>query len=390
MPRSPAYRPRYDAVIVGARCAGAATALQLARAGATVLLVDRQKYGSDAVSTHALMRTGVLQLARWGLLPRVMAAGTPEIKQTTFHYGRESTRVGIQPEHGVEYLCAPRRTVLDRILVDAAREAGAEVRHGVSLTDLQFGPAGRVIGVSLKAPGGDAIAVGTGVVVGADGRQSLVARRLEAQAYVAGTGSSGYVYGYFADMADDGTHWYFEKDTAAGAIPTNDRQHCVFVAVPQDRFADTFRRNLDDGFLRLAEANSPDLREDIANARLVGRLRGFAGGAGYLRQSHGPGWALVGDAGYFKDPLTAHGITDALRDAELLSRAVLDGRERAFARYQDERDSLSRPLFDVTDTIASFAWDLEEIKAHHLRLSDAMKAEASHIAGFSTLDAVAA
>ncbi len=119
------FRPRYDAVIVGARCAGAATALLLARAGAKVLLVDRQAYGSDTMSTHALMRGGVLQLHRWGLLPMVMAEETPEIRCATFHYGQEALRLSIKAEHGVSYLCAPRRTVLDRVLVDAARRAGA-------------------------------------------------------------------------------------------------------------------------------------------------------------------------------------------------------------------------------------------------------------------------
>ena len=390
MQDSQAYRTRYDAVIVGARCAGASTAMLLARAGAKVLLVDRQDYGTDTVSTHALMRGGVLQLERWGLLSRLMAAGTPPVRQTTFHYGKEAIRVDIKPDHGLGYLCAPRRTVLDRVLVDAARHAGAEVRHGVSLAELQFGLDGRVTGVTLKHPGGDLVAVGSDVVIGADGRQSLVARLVGARPYVEGTGSSGYVYGYFADMADDGYHWYFEKQAAAGAIPTNDNRHCVFVGVPRERFAGTFRRNLEGGFMRMAAANSPDLRDEIAKARPVGRLRGFAGGAGYLRQSHGPGWALVGDAGYFKDPLTAHGITDALRDAERLSWAVLDGRARAFARYQDERDALSRPLLDVTDAIASFHWDLDEIQDHHVRLSDAMKAEANHIAGSSPPDALAA
>src|SRR5215831_12691096 len=128
-PRS--FEPRYDAVIIGARCAGAATALLLARSGAKVLVVDRQAYGSDTMSTHALMRGAVLQLNRWGLIPEIAAAGTPAIRSTTFHYGGEAFRVALKPDHGVECLFAPRRTVLDRLLVDAAREAGAEVRHGV-------------------------------------------------------------------------------------------------------------------------------------------------------------------------------------------------------------------------------------------------------------------
>ncbi len=384
------YEPIYDAVIVGARCAGAATAMLLARAGANVLLIDRQRYGTDVVSTHALMRAGVLQLARWGVLGQVMAAGTPAVKQTAFHYGDDVAHISIKPEHGVEFLCAPRRTVLDRVLVDAARGAGVDVRHGVTLTNLQFGLDGHVTGVHLKDAGGEAVSIRAGVVIGADGRQSVVARRAGAQTYAQGTESSGYVYGYFEGLADDGYHWYFENGTAAGVIPTNNGAHCVFVGVHHDQFADTFRRDLKNGFYRMAEANSTALRDDLDKALMVGRLRGFSGGCGYFRQSYGPGWALVGDAGYFKDPLTAHGITDAFRDAELLAQAVCSGSPGAYAHYQDERDALSRPLFDVTNTIASFSWDLDDIKVLHGQLSDAMKAEADHVAGFSTHHPLAA
>lgn len=180
-------------------------------------------------------------------------------------------------------------------------------------------------------------------------------------------------------MPDEGFHWYFEKNAAAGIIPTNGGQHCVFVGVPQVRFAETFRGNLDGGFMDVAAANAPHFMEQLRQGRAASRLRGFAGGAGYLRQAHGPGWALVGDAGYFKDPLTAHGITDAFVGAELLTRAVLNGRLYAFARYQVERDDLAMPLFEATDAIASFDWDLETVKELHSRLSDAMKAETSHI-----------
>ena len=144
------------------------------------------------------------------------------------------------------------------------------------------------------------------------------------------------------------------------------------------------------GFFRILEANSLGLREDVGSAHLVGRLRGFGGAPGHLRKSHGPGWALVGDAGYFKDPLTAHGITDALRDAELLARAVLDGRSGALAAYQSERDALSRPLFDVTEAIASFRWSLDEVKVLHTQLSASMRAETDHVAGLSTLMTLAA
>jgi flavin-dependent dehydrogenase len=386
----PPVRSRYDAVIVGARCAGAATAFLLARAGAKVLLVDRQAYGSDTLSTHALMRAGVLQLHRWGLLPMVMAEGTPEICYTTFHYGQEVLRLSIKPEHGVNYLCAPRRTVLDRVLVDAARKAGAEVRHGVLLTDVEFDSGGQIVGVRLKETDVSGSAVCCDLVVGADGRQSTVARLVNAEVYAEGYSSSAYVFGYFENLHSDGFHWHFAENVAAGVIPTNNGQHCVFASVPTKAFAGISRKNMEAEFFRILQANSPNLREDVGNAHLVGNLRGFGGARGYLRKSHGAGWALVGDAGYFKDPLTAHGITDALRDAELLARAVLEGRSGALAAYQSARDALSRPLFDVTEAITSFRWNLDEVKFLHTQLSASMRAEADHIAGLSTPVSLAA
>jgi flavin-dependent dehydrogenase len=383
------FGPRYDAVIVGARCAGAATAFLLARAGAKVLLVDRQAYGSDTMSTHALMRGGVLQLHRWGVLSTVMAEETPEIRSTTFHYGQEALRLSIKAEHGVSYLCAPRRTVLDRVLVDAARKAGAEVRHGVLLTDLVFGSRGQVVGVRLKDAGVE-YAVRCTIVIGADGRQSTIAKLVKAGIYAESVSSSASVFGYFQNLQRDGSHWHFADNVAAGVIPTNYGQHCVFASVPAEAFASTFKNNVEAGFFRILEANSPNLREDVGRAHLAGRFRGFAGARGYLRQSHGPGWALVGDAGYFKDPATAHGITDALRDAELLASAVLDGRPAALAAYQEERDDLSRPLFGVTAAIVSFRWTLDELKLLHVQLSTAMRAEVDRVACLSAPATLAA
>jgi flavin-dependent dehydrogenase len=376
------FQPRYDAVIVGGRCAGAATAILLSRAGAKVLLVDRQAYGTDTLSTHALMRTGVAQLERWGLLPQIMAKDTPAVRETSFHYGDETHRISIKPENGVEYLCAPRRTVLDRVLVDAARSAGTDVRHGVLLTELQQ-ENGRVVGARLKDASGNPTMVKSDIVIGADGKQSTIARLVNARPYVEGTGASGCVYGYYENLPNDGFHWHFGNRVSAGVIPTNNGQHCVFVGVPQKDFAATFRGNMEHAFLRIAAENSARLHDDIRNARLVGRLRGFGGMPGYIRQSYGAGWALVGDAGYFKDPATAHGITDALRDAELLARAVLSGKPGALADYQNMRDALSRPLFDVTDAIASYQWSFDEIKALHADLSAAMKAEGEHVASLT-------
>lgn len=385
------FRPRYDAVIIGARCAGAATAFLLAQAGAKVLLVDRQDYGTDTTSTHALMKTGVLQLHRWGLLDAVMEEGTPEIRTTTFHYGAEQFAIAMKEEHGLGYLCAPRRTVLDRILVDAARGAGAEVRHNVLLSDLHFDANRRVIGASLRNWARHEIAVSCDIVIGADGRQSTVARLVNAETISESKTASGSVYGYFEGLERDGFHWHFADNAAASIMPTNASHHCVVASVRDAAFSETFRGDVEAGFFQVLAKNSPQLHADVKNARLVGgRFRGFPGSRGYVRQAHGPGWALVGDAGYFKDPLTAHGITDALRDAELLARAVCDARPHAFHAYQDTRDALSRQLFDITDDIASFRWTIDEVKTLHSQLSAAMRAETHHMAGLSRPNPVAA
>jgi 2-polyprenyl-6-methoxyphenol hydroxylase-like FAD-dependent oxidoreductase len=382
--------PHYGVVVIGARCAGAATAMLLARAGMRVLAVDRQAYGSDTISTHALMRTAVVQLDRWGLLPVVMEAGTPEIRSTTFHYGHEAIRVAIKPEHGIDYLCAPRRTVIDRILVDAASDAGADLRHGVSLSDLLFDKSRRVVGVRLKDGNGTCMEVRADIVIGADGRQSTVAKLVDAETYLTGTSATGVVFGYFENLDREGSHWHFGEDVAAGVVPTNHGQHCVFAVVPGPSFAATIRGDVESAFYRILDANSPQLGDDVRRARLIGRLRGYAGIPGHLRQPHGSGWALVGDAGYYKDPLTAHGITDALRDAELLARAILDGRPGALETYQQQRDALSLPLFHVTESIASFRWSLDDAKALHSRLSAAMRAEGDHMAGLPASNPLAA
>jgi flavin-dependent dehydrogenase len=384
-----AFEPHYDAVIVGARCAGAATALLLARSGAKVLLVDRQAYGSDTMSTHALMRGGVLQLNRWGLIPGIAAANTPAIRATTFHYGSDAIRVAIKPEHGVDCLYAPRRTVLDRHLVDAARKAGADVQHGVIVTELLFAPNGRVTGVTLRDANGSRTAIRAGIVIGADGRQSTVAGLVKARTDVECAYSAGLVYGYFENLEQDGSHWYYGANCAAGVIPTNGG-HCVFAAVPAQRFSATFRGDITGGFLQILDATEPGRRDRVERGSPIGRLRGFGGARGFLRQCHGPGWALVGDAGYFKDPLTAHGITDALRDAELLAIGIADGSTRALERYQRERDALSLPFLHITDAVASFSWSFDEVQQLHMQLSGLMNAQAAHLAGFARSPSLAA
>lgn len=369
----------HDVVIVGARCAGAAAAMLMARRGMRVLVVDRGQYATDALSTHALMRGGVLQLHRFGVLPAVIAASTPPVRLTTFHYGEEAVEVAIRPADGIDALYAPRRTLLDMLLVDAARAAGAEVRYGLTLADLRRGRSGRVTGAVVLDADGRLTEVAARLVVGADGIGSAVARLVKAEVTHQARHATSTVFGYFAGIPDTGYHWHYDEGASVGRIPTNDGRHCVFVSVAPSRYRDEILRDRASGFRAVLDDVSPTLAAQIATAGPDGGWLAFAGRRGYLRQAHGPGWALVGDAGYFKDPITAHGITDALRDAELLADAAACGTDAAFARYQTLRDTLSRPLLDVTDAIAAYDWDLDQVKMLHKALNQAMKREVEHI-----------
>ena len=374
----------FDVVIVGARCAGAATALLLARQGLRVLAIDRGHYGSDTVSTHALMRAGVLQLSRWGVLEAVKAAGTPVIHTTSFHYGDEVVAVRIKPQPDMDGLYAPRRTVIDRVLVDAAQQAGAEIMFETQLVDLVRADDGRISGVRVKDRHDRERQVSCELVIGADGVHSTVARLVGSEPYRTGRHATGVVFSYWSGPQFDGYHWYYNPGVSAGAIPTNDGQTCIFASVPQSRFRETMKQGTDLVYRQVLRECSPELAAVVEQSQQVEKYRGFSGETGFFRQSFGPGWALVGDAGYFKDPLTAHGITDALIDAELLAQAVAAGTEAGFAGYQRARDDLAVGHFEVTDAVASFEWDLPKAQQLHRALSDEMKKESLAVAGFAS------
>ncbi len=371
------FAPSYDVIIVGARPAGAGTALVLARLGLRVLVIDRGRYGTDTLSTHALMRGGVLQLARWGVLPRIVAANTPPVRRATFVYGGEGLSVAVKPRDGVDALFAPRRTVLDRALADTAMEAGVTFSYGTSLQHVTTAASGRVSGVIVRPPLGWDREIRARVVVGADGMRSTVARLVGAGLSRAGQAAAAVVFGYWSHAPVDGYRWYYSPGLSVGAIPTNEGLTCIFASTPANRFSELFKHDVARGFAHVMAATAPDLADATAHGALVGTLHGFPGQPGFFRRASGPGWALVGDAGYFKDPITAHGITDALIEAEYLGRAIARGTDAALAAYERDRDARAAALFDVTDRIASFAWSLDEVRTLHKALAEAMSAEVS-------------
>ncbi len=370
---------RVDAVIVGARCAGAATALLLARAGARVLLVDKGVYGSDTMSTHALMRGAILQLHRWGVLPAIVAAGTPPVQSTTFSYSEQDITVPIEPRFGVSALYAPRRALLDRILVDAAADSGAEINYGVRIDDVIIDDRGRVRGITAVA-GGTHHRIEADIVIGADGLYSTIAQRVGAARVAEGRHSAGVLYSYWEDLPVDGYYWRFQAGASIGAIPTNHGATCVFASVPSGRFRAEIHGDASSAYRRLVREVSTNFDARLDQARQREPVRGFGGHTGFIKRGAGDGWALVGDAGYFKDPLTAHGITDALRDAELLARAITKGTTAAFADYETTRHDLSRRLFEITDDIASFTWSDSEVQSLHRAFSTEMSREVRALA----------
>ncbi len=360
----------YDVVVVGARAAGASTAMLLARAGLSVLVLDRGRYGLDTLSTHALMRGGVARLARWGVLPALRAAGTPPISSVTFHYEADAVSVDVRPGDGVDALCAPRRTVLDPALVDAAVRSGAEVRYGFEVTALDIDVEGRVAGVRARSRRGPDVAVRAGLVIGADGVRSAVARLAGSVVRHRARNTGAYVYGYWSGVTTRGYEWAYRPSAAAGLIPTNDGRVCVFAGSSPARVGRGGREVI--GAL-LAEA-SPGFAARVAAGTVHGVVRTFTGRPGHLRQACGPGWALVGDAGSWKDPISSSGLSDALRDAELLAGAVVAD---ALGDFEAERDRRTRPLLDLADRVAGYRWDATEIRALVRAMSDAMRDDVS-------------
>ncbi|WP_406051991.1 NAD(P)/FAD-dependent oxidoreductase [Kribbella sp. NBC_00889] len=379
----------YDVVVVGARCAGAATARLVAGMGHDVLMVDKTRLPSDTLSTHGLIRGGVVQLARWGLLDRVLAGGAPAITHVLFGIDGEPKVRRIKERAGVDVLVAPRRRILDGLLVDAAMEAGAELRTEVTATGLLRSDDGRVAGIVGRSADGDRVELPARMVVGADGRGSRMAGYFGAETYEQSSSPCAVFYTYVTGLRSDTYEFHIAPDTFAGVFPTHDGAACVWLIRPTPllepiRTAGSTRTA---AFVQQLELLVPDLGHRVRAGRVTARLRGIANLPNYLRQSHGPGWALVGDAGYHRDPITGHGITDAFRDAELLATAIdrsLDDptlERAAMTSYQRTRDAMLREVFDLTRALTAFP-PPDRFVELQLQLSEALEREADELASF--------
>lgn len=347
----------YDAIIVGARVAGAATALGLARRGARVLLLDTATFPSDTLSTHLLWSDALRCLDRLGVLPALLDTGAPPIERFSLNYGPHSNAAPIPTQGKYPPLLSVRRLILDAILLGRAREdARITVREGVTVRAL-LRHWERVVGVcgTARADGAEFTARGA-IVIGADGRHSTVAREVAATEYdvVSPVLATYYRYYHGIQPTDTATLEAFrDADGGFGYLfPCDDGYWTLALSFPQDTFA-VVRRDHEVA-LAAQIARKEGLTERLHGAEPVSPWRGAGDLRNFFRVPYGPGWALVGDAGYHRDPITARGIADALRSAELLSAAlhgVWRGRttyDAALAAYQQARDAFVRPLYDFT------------------------------------------
>jgi 2-polyprenyl-6-methoxyphenol hydroxylase-like FAD-dependent oxidoreductase len=318
-------RENVDVIVVGARCAGSPLAIQLARAGLSVTVVDRATFPSDTPSTHVFQAEGVSALDRLGVLNRVLATGAPWLRRVRARFEDVELEApwAVRPEDAGPMLCV-RRPLLDTILVEAAQEAGAEVRTGTRVAGL-LGSADRVDGVRVVQDGGEA-ELRAHIVVGADGVGSTVGRLVGARKYNVTPNERFFLWGYFEPGPAAELDTIFLQRWAEEfvlACPIDGGAYLLATAPPLDRL-DAAKRDL-GAALETEVRRCPALAPVLHGARRIGAPRLMPSFAGYFRESAGPGWALVGDAGHFKDPSPGQGISDALRQADRLARTLVAG-----------------------------------------------------------------
>lgn len=342
----------YDTIVVGARCAGSPTAMRLAQQGHRVLLLDRDEFPSDCISTHFIHPRGVDRLEGWGLLDRVLDTNAPPIlNQGGLQDGIFQQAPFGKKEDGSDIVAlCPRRIVLDEILVDAAVEAGATFQGSTSVQELRRTDEGAIIAVAGRHDGQPFEATAR-LVIGADGLHSRIARLVDAEEYERVDTLLFAYYAYYSGVDGAGIEVYAGTDGGALMFNTNDDQVCLGAGVAIDQF-DEFRKDIEGNFMAMLERSSAQLAERVRNGKRESEFQGMADLPHFKRQAGGPGWMLVGDAGYHVDPILGFGIANAWDHVELAADAaneVLSGRAtagEAMARYQEQRDEVLQPFWD--------------------------------------------
>ena len=335
----------YDAIVIGARCAGAPVAMLLARRGYKVLLLDRSRFPSEIPHGHFIHRQGPRLLARWRLLDKIVESNCPPVLTQTTDFGDFALTGTTLVMEGVAFGYAPRRSVLDKILVDAAIDAGSELREGFFVEDF-LTENNRLVGIRGRSnPGGHVVTEKARITIGADGRKSRLARAVRAPVYQSTPPLTCWYFSYWSEVPNDGLEIYLRQRRIIFAFPTNDHLFAIFIAWPIEEFHQV-RSDIANSFMQVLEL-VPPLAERVRAGKREETFFGIADVPNFFRKPHGPGWALVGDAGCHKDPYMALGICDAFRDAELLANAVDEGLsgkrpiEETMADYEKRRNQAS-------------------------------------------------
>jgi flavin-dependent dehydrogenase len=335
-----------DVVVVGARCAGAPLAALLARRGVSVVLVDQATFPRDTLSSHLFQADALAFLDRLGVIGRLRETGAPFVDRTDLRADDTRLSIELPREPGDPGgIASVRRLLLDPLLVEAAQEAGAEVRTASRVTGL-LEERGRMVGVRVSNGPGKETRVGARLVVGADGRGSIVARQAGARKYNV-VPNERLLYWAFFENASPGADPAFISHRWADrfilGIPSDSGLYQVLVW-PEMHELDDFRSDLETAFMKHAWSCAP-VAEAVDGARRVGKFFGAVRWSGYFREPSGPGWVLTGDAGHFKDPGPGRGIGDAFIQADALAPAVADGLagsekelDKALARWGRWRD----------------------------------------------------
>jgi flavin-dependent dehydrogenase len=345
---------RYDAVVVGARVAGSPLAIELARAGWDVLLVDRDEFPSDTLSTQGIWPNGLARLDELGALELLTSRHRVPFIEHRFRVFEHEIAGPFTPIGGHRLCTAPRRLVLDAALVDTAIAAGAEMRLGEKVTGLVGAGTDEdpVRGVVTEGGG----TIGARWVIGADGRASSVAGALGLEKRGELRGEMGMLFAYWGGLPETPyMHFHAETD---GVLSWGNCEDDVGLVILNCRpeltrggaeartaaYLDGIR-----GFPATLDPEWIDQAERISEVRVAPEtmLRG------YFRQAAGPGWALVGDAGHFKHPATAQGIGDALEGAHHLAGALL-GRDARLAAYEEQRDARAAEAYEWSFNFARF------------------------------------
>jgi 2-polyprenyl-6-methoxyphenol hydroxylase-like FAD-dependent oxidoreductase len=375
----------FDVIVVGARCAGSPTAMLLARKGYRVLAVDRATFPSDTVSTHILHPLGVRALSNWGLLDRLAATGCPPIHTYAFDFG-SFTLTGAPGTGEAPVAYCPRRTILDKLLLDAAAQSGAEIREGFTVDEVLIED-GRAVGIRGRAKHGGSIIERAQVVVGADGRRSFVAEAVRPEHYDEKPALLAAYYTYWSGLQMDGRFENYARDKRGFAVaPTHGDLTLVIVGWPYAESAE-FKKDIEGNYLKTI-ALAPAFADRLRGAR---REAPFAGAAvpNYFRKPYGPGWALVGDAGYNRDFITGQGIMDAFHDAELCTDALdsaFSGTrpfDTAMSEYQRARDTRVKAMYEFTCHLAT----LEPLPPDMQQLFGAAHGNQKAMDGFARMNA---